>query len=596
MKFTYFKFKNFKGIGQQTLDLSKNPDSKVYTLVGLNESGKTTVLEAINYFAYKPESLEALELDSYEVDDIHNLIPINRRDNFNDYIIIEAGIEFDNDDLDAIRKTFKEKEIKLTSNSRKISYTQKYYFKNSIHVPDKNQTLWDYDFQGIVGKKGRKTRRLNNDEALLVNELIKKRLPSILYFPNFLFQFPDRIYLESTEAKHKFYKIIIQDVLDSLDNDTNVEEHIIKRIKSDSDNEQRNLTILKGKMQKQLTKVIFSKWKQIFNKQINVAEIILEHGVDEAGAYLEFNIKDDVDTYQIGERSLGFRWFFVYIFLTQFRTFRKEHKNAFFLFDEPASNLHPSAQLELLKSFERLPKVIYTTHSHYLINPKWLENTFVIKNEAIDYDQEEEFSSKNTDIRITKYREFAVKYPNQTSYFQPILEVLDYRPTNLELVPNVVMTEGKSDFYIYKYFQETHQGIQDSIRMVPGTTASNLENLISLYLGWGRNFIVLLDADEEGKKQKLRYDELFGKSVSELIITYNQIDASWDNYETEMLFSQSDLLSIQQLSYPTETKYSKKLFNRSIQELYVKNESVSLSTDTEKNLNTVISYLKKRLK
>ena len=66
MKFTYFKFENFKGIAKETLDLAKNPDSKVFTLVGLNESGKTTILEAINYFAYKKESLLALDLDSYE--------------------------------------------------------------------------------------------------------------------------------------------------------------------------------------------------------------------------------------------------------------------------------------------------------------------------------------------------------------------------------------------------------------------------------------------------------------------------------------------------------------------------------------------------
>jgi len=50
MKFTYFKFKNFKGIEDQTLDLSKSGGSNIYTLVGLNESGKTTILEAINFF------------------------------------------------------------------------------------------------------------------------------------------------------------------------------------------------------------------------------------------------------------------------------------------------------------------------------------------------------------------------------------------------------------------------------------------------------------------------------------------------------------------------------------------------------------------
>ena len=49
-----------------------------------------------------------------------------------------------------------------------------------------------------------------------------------------------------------------------------------------------------------------------------------------------------------------------------------------FLFDEPASNLHPTAQAALLASLEKLSEnavVIYTTHSHHLINPLWLETT-----------------------------------------------------------------------------------------------------------------------------------------------------------------------------------------------------------------------------
>lgn len=596
MKFTYFRFENFKGIRSQILDLSKSPDSQVFTLVGLNESGKTTILEAINYFAYKPETLDPLELDSYQVKDIHSLIPINKRDNFNGYIVVEAGLEFDNEDLTAIGRAFQEKHIKLTSLSNKISYIQKYFFKNSIHIPDKDLVLWTYNFKGIVGKKGRKTRALNNDEALTVNELIKKRLPSILYFPNFLFEFPSKIHLENDDPLNKFYKTIIQDVLNSLDNETNVEEHLTNRIKSENDNERRNLTILKGKMQKQLTTVIFDKWRQIFNKQITNAEIILEHGTDENGAFIEFNIKDDVDTYAIGERSLGFRWFFVYIFLTQFRSFRKEHKNVFFLFDEPASNLHPSAQHELLRSFERLPKVLYTTHSHYLINPKWLENTFVIKNEAIDYDKEEEYKSKNTDIRITKYREFAGKHPNQTSYFQPILEVLDYRPANLELVPKVIITEGKNDFYIYNYFQDIIKKTKKPIKFIPGTSASNLSNLISLYLGWGTNFVVLLDADDEGKGQKARYESEFGITISDRILTYKEIDSEWDGLETEDLFSESDRITIQQSSYPTELSYHKKLFNRSIQELYIGGAKLSLSKESEANLSKVLDTLNASLK
>ena len=57
MQFTYFEFINFRGIGKVRLDLNFVPNSTIYTMVGLNESGKTTILEAINYFSYKTDSL-----------------------------------------------------------------------------------------------------------------------------------------------------------------------------------------------------------------------------------------------------------------------------------------------------------------------------------------------------------------------------------------------------------------------------------------------------------------------------------------------------------------------------------------------------------
>lgn len=59
MKYMYFEIENFKGIGKIRIELDKSPEMDVYTLVGLNESGKTTILEAINFFGYKQENLEA---------------------------------------------------------------------------------------------------------------------------------------------------------------------------------------------------------------------------------------------------------------------------------------------------------------------------------------------------------------------------------------------------------------------------------------------------------------------------------------------------------------------------------------------------------
>lgn len=596
MKFTYFKFENFKGIELQTLDLSDRVKNNVFTLVGLNESGKTTILEAINYFAHKPETLDALELDNYEIGDIHNLIPINKLDNFNGIISIEACLELEEEDIEEIRKEFKKNNVTMTKCSKHIIYKQKYHFKNSEHQSKNNSSTWEKSFEGYVGNS-KKISVLNNDQALKVNPLIKSRMPSILYFPNFLFEFPEKIYLDNNEdQKHKFYQKIIQDVLDSLDNDLNLEDHLIKKIESEEEKDRRSLTSLISKMQKKLTEVIFNKWNQIFKKEISKIEILLITNKDSEGCFIEFNIKDDVDNYRLNQRSLGFRWFFVYILLTQFRTFRRQNKNALFLFDEPASNLHPSAQTELLKSFERLPNVIYTTHSHYLINPKWLENTFVIKNEAVDYNDELKYHSKNTNIKIHKYREFSVKHPNQSNYFQPILELLDYRPTNLELVPFSIITEGKNDFYTYSYIQETILKNKKPLKFIPGTSASNLESLISLYLGWGCKFLVLLDSDKEGIKQKNRYTDLFGIAMDSIIFTYEDINNQWIKFRTENLFTNADQIKIQTKNYQQCNLFDKKIFNRSLQELHIKNEFLTLNIETLNNFKNVISFLKNKLK
>ena len=87
MRYTSFYIKNYKGIKELTLDLDKKPTSDIYTLVGLNESGKTTILEAISTLSNEPSETE-----------IHKLIPKSKKFNFNDTIEIHATLELDDDD------------------------------------------------------------------------------------------------------------------------------------------------------------------------------------------------------------------------------------------------------------------------------------------------------------------------------------------------------------------------------------------------------------------------------------------------------------------------------------------------------------------
>ncbi len=80
MKFADFSFKNFKGINKMKLDLKESPNSNIYALVGLNESGKTTILEAIS--TYKSEEMPMTKETRNSKTNPNELIPLGKRANF----------------------------------------------------------------------------------------------------------------------------------------------------------------------------------------------------------------------------------------------------------------------------------------------------------------------------------------------------------------------------------------------------------------------------------------------------------------------------------------------------------------------------------
>src|SRR4051812_41653807 len=103
MRYTEFRITNFKGIKSATLDFSKSPTGKIYPIVGLNESGKTTLLEAIGSFNYGSEVLGPRVLREDSQQNVHDLIPASQRANFNGKSSLAVTVQLDEDDVDSIR-------------------------------------------------------------------------------------------------------------------------------------------------------------------------------------------------------------------------------------------------------------------------------------------------------------------------------------------------------------------------------------------------------------------------------------------------------------------------------------------------------------
>lgn len=598
MRYAYFEVENFKGISKLRLDLESDPRSRIHTLVGLNESGKTTILEAIDYFTGTGEDLDPTELAGRIRPDPHDLIPAARRANFNGDITVRAGVALDEGDRERLEVALRRGHgYKLTSVSDSFTISDIYEFRDSKF--NRSRTQW----RGLeaVGrmKQERKDWAITDKPShrRAVQTELRRLLPSIWYFPNFLFDFPRSILLETSEADSqevKFYRALLQDMLDSLKMGTSVETHILDRARSDSIFDRRALDGLMRDLSRSVTDEVFRAWDRIFNREVSDKQVVFSvQQVDSRWAVV-LQIEDTDGYFYLNERSLGFRWFFAFLLLTRYRGLRKAGESGvIFLLDEPASNLHSRAQGELLGSLERLAEsctIVYTTHSHHMINPSWLENTYVVRNLGIEPSAEDEFHAKKTDIALDRYRAFAGSHPDQAHYFQPILDKLDYQPSRLELVPDLVMVEGKTDFYLLKYFNDV-LGIGDPLHMTPGRGAGTLDTLIRLYLGWGRNFVVLLDADSEGDRQKARYEETYGPLLEGRIFTLEDIDARYAKKELEDLLNRNDQLAIQQRAYPDATSFNKKQFSRAVQELLVSRDSIEVGVRTREKMFKVLTGL-----
>lgn len=79
---------------------------------------------------------------------------------------------------------------------------------------------------------------------------------------------------------------------------------------------------------------------------------------------------------RLNETSSGRRWYFSYYFMKNML-----EKEDMFIIDEPASMLHPSAQKEVLLELQELAnkgvRIVYSTHSPYLISNEWKGINFV---------------------------------------------------------------------------------------------------------------------------------------------------------------------------------------------------------------------------
>jgi ABC-type multidrug transport system ATPase subunit len=564
MRYVSFEIRNFKGVQATSISVPTG-QRRAISLIGLNESGKTTLLEAIYSFSPDRES-EPLFANDALLPDKTNRIPRDQLFSFNGRISVSATLGFYPSEKEELLKkigTAIGGSVNPSSLPDLVQVTDWSEYKNSNFV--KSGIAWHVSLKVRTGKQQiwRSASSLEWQKAV---PILRQAIPSIAYFPTFLSEIPKRVYLRGhdDDKSNTFYRKVFQDILYQIGHAHTIKSQILDRI---DDEEETSLSKLiaafwgspkRGMVQQLidkagaiLSKVITDRWNEIFKTKPAGREIVINFGLEESEdgsqvePYIEFAIKDGSNRYNVADRSLGFRWFFCFLLFTQFRAKRQGGSGTLFLFDEPASNLHAKAQEKLLDSFDDVSSapnaLVYSTHSPYMINPVWLDQAFVIENTLVGSELKDigEMSvTEDSNILALPYKSYVDKYPDRISHFQPILDRLEVKPSVGELAKKTLLKEGKSDYAIIKGLAE---GTKLKFNIVPAHGATTLGALIGLLRGWNWPFAVLLDSDKEGAKAATRYKEEFSLE-RELIVLG---DVSPQLKEIESFLSEADRLKIQ---------------------------------------------------
>ena len=485
MRYKSFRIRNFKGIKDTTVRLDGIGGAAVFAFVGLNESGKTTVLEAIHSFSPDTATSELLGGEEEVGVPYKDRVPRHLISTFTGDVSVTATLSVTDDDKKRIAKSL------LSDHSLDVDIAS---FPPEL-LFERQQRFKDGDFQNsfftfrspinVKNKKQRKWRKPSADESIVIRDTVYSYTPDIAYFPTFVFDFPETTFLtERGNVVDRFYRRVFQDILDFDGHGHTIEKDIIRRVRGEGmvvpwlsfltmwsrHDDRAKIQHVMDRASAAVTRLVFGRWNKIFGEDTRGKEVIISFETaegerqDAKGAktktqehdvYIKFQIRDGTRRFNVNDRSLGFRWFFAFMLFTQFRVARSRSRPLLFLFDEPASNLHAAAQQKLIDCFPEIAQgehmLAYTTHSHYMIEPKWLEQTFIVTNRAdappSSVLDEISLDDESLDIKVASYRSFVNDHPNQTSYFQPILDRLEVVPSRFDAQKASIVLEGKSDLY-----------------------------------------------------------------------------------------------------------------------------------------------------
>ncbi|MBX3619368.1 MAG: AAA family ATPase [Rhizobacter sp.] len=533
MKLVKAHITNFRSV----LDTGEFKLGGVTCLVGKNESGKTTVLQALERINPVDKSKKKFDKD-LEYPRGH-LAEYEERHPGGEATVISTTWTLDDEDVTAVEAELGEGCFR----SRNIVVYKKYGEEGTTWTVPLDEPQIVLSLLTRFGVKAAEKKQLStptvkelaakvaglaeaSDEAKAAAaevakfrkgsahckaiDVLDEGMPEFLYFSSYD-RMDGRVQLEALEAARANKTLsagqqIFQDFLDFAG--TSAQE-----LQSATTFEK-----LKAKVEAasiSISKQVFAYWSQ--NKNLKV-EFSLEAGRSgdptpfNTGQVMHTRIRNKVHdmTVPFDDRSAGFTWFFS--FLVKFSQVQKRQGNVIILLDEPGLNLHAKAQSDLLRYFkEKLePKhqVIYTTHSPFMVPTDNILSVRTVE-DVVVYRQGEE-----PEVLGTKVGDDVLSTDRDTLF--PLQGALGYELSqSLFVGEHTLLVEGPSDVLYLQAFSNAlkalgRKHLDPRWTLCPAGGVDKVWAFVSLFGGNKLHVAALIDYanGQKNSVEKLRKSQL----------------------------------------------------------------------------------------
>ena len=548
----------YKSIEQdQKIPLEKD----VTILVGMNEAGKTAVLESIAKTKYFTND------ESFVFEKSHDYPRLEKKESDkqgDDPKAITCIYELTEDEIRTIesdvgKNVLKNKTISISSNySNKKSYNNldcnyQEFLKNikSSQKELKNIISKMKDFSteskpqlmelvieeklddSIVKKISKYFENQYKWENPIMEYIarvhINKFIPKYLYYDEY-YSLPSRISLEKLKDERlereelKTAKALIELA------DINMQDLI----------KSNNFEIFQSELEATegiISKELFKYWKSNQNIRIEFKidkkesnydiynNRIVEHILDIRVKNTRTNV-----SLPLKNRSKGFNWFFS--FLVWFKKIQEDKDSGYIiLLDEPGLNLHASAQSDFLDFIEDLSKnyqIVYTTHSPFMIPNDKLHRVRTVY----------ETNDKGTVV---------------SESIQDIAQ-------NLYISKKNLLVEGVSDLIYLQAIsslleQMGKEFLNNEITIVPVGGMEKVATFISLLRGNNLSIVCLLDSFQD-QKSKSNLEKMIKEKIihEKKIRFYHEFIEGMESADIEDMFEKEEYLNLFNAAFPEHGK------------------------------------------